>query len=130
MLLGEVRLPNVLKQQQDNNITTLLLHVPENLAYFAGHFPNIAIVPGVVQLHWAVHFATTIVAINGKMTHGSRIKFSNIILPNDELVLTLEHVLEKQLIIYSYTKQDGKHYSSGCFNYKLKAKMWQQDNGF
>lgn len=35
----------------------LELVVPKQLAYVNGHFNQLAIVPGVTQIHWAVHYA-------------------------------------------------------------------------
>lgn len=41
----------------DSNEVVLELFIPEELAYLNGHFDQIAIVPGVTQIHWAVYYA-------------------------------------------------------------------------
>ncbi|MCH9698424.1 MAG: hypothetical protein K0U68_10000 [Gammaproteobacteria bacterium] len=35
----------------------LELLIPRDLAYVNGHFEQLSIVPGVTQVHWAVHYA-------------------------------------------------------------------------
>ena len=44
-------------RQQNSNEVVLELFIPEELAYLNGHFDQIAIVPGVTQIHWAVYYA-------------------------------------------------------------------------
>ncbi|MEE9345302.1 MAG: AMP-dependent synthetase [Methylococcales bacterium] len=41
----------------DGNEVILELFIPDDLAYFNGHFDRIAVVPGVTQIHWVVHYA-------------------------------------------------------------------------
>ena len=66
------------------------VRVPYDLAVFDGHFPTIPIVPGVVQVGWAVDLART--ALAGERTlhghHGA--KFRRLVQPGMHLALTLE----------------------------------------
>jgi 3-hydroxymyristoyl/3-hydroxydecanoyl-(acyl carrier protein) dehydratase len=41
----------------DGNEVVVELFIPDDLAYFNGHFDRIAVVPGVTQIHWVVHYA-------------------------------------------------------------------------
>jgi 3-hydroxymyristoyl/3-hydroxydecanoyl-(acyl carrier protein) dehydratase len=73
----------------DPDAVRLRLHVPEDLAYFEGHFPGLPLLPGVVQLHWAVRLAAEHL---GQTCRGSRIdqlKFLAIVRPGDDLTLEL-----------------------------------------
>ena len=128
MSLGTVILPTMLDHHRNEHIVTMLLHIPTDLAFFAGHFSSIAIVPGVVQLHWAVQFANDVFNLNSLFTNGSKIKFKHIMLPNDKPLLKLEHIASQRLILYSYTTQDEESYSSGSFNYRQQANNIEIDH--
>jgi len=116
MSLGPVRYPEILKKSLSENTVELLIKIPENLAYFEGHFPGISIVPGVVQLHWAVKFATEHFKIPGTISQGNRIKFTQLMRSADEICLSLQYVPEKQMVSYSY-KAGDQSYASGSFIY-------------
>ncbi len=49
--------PWVMDRDQDKQQLRCLLWVDPQLAYFVGHFPGQPILPGVVQLDWAIAFA-------------------------------------------------------------------------
>lgn len=117
MTLGDIRYPEILQQSVAGNTATISLKIPTDLAYLQGHFRDMPITPGVVQLHWAVKFAHQLFAIPEGITGGSQIKFSNLLQPNDEALLTLEHSAEKKSVTYHYTSAD-KLYSSGRFAYE------------
>jgi len=122
MTLGSITSPEILFKNVSENKVEFGLRIPKELAYFEGHFPNFPVVPGIVQLHWAILFAKDIYQISPVVAKGTQIKFSNLILPLDTLSLTLEHVPEKLLIIYSYMS-DIKNYSSGRLFYKDKKNV-------
>jgi 3-hydroxymyristoyl/3-hydroxydecanoyl-(acyl carrier protein) dehydratase len=50
-------MPEVLAEARENASVRLSLRVPPALECFAGHFPGQPILPGVVQIHWAVRLA-------------------------------------------------------------------------
>ncbi len=37
---------------------SVALELPEDLVWFEGHFPKKALLPGVVQLRWVLHYAS------------------------------------------------------------------------
>lgn len=117
MTLGDIRYPDILQQTVASNTAVILLKIPGDLAYLQGHFRTMPITPGVVQLHWAVKFASQLFAIHEVVTGGSQIKFSNLLQPYDEALLTLENSVEKKSITYHYKSAD-KLYSSGRFTYE------------
>ncbi len=116
MGLGPVRHPEVLNKISTPNAVEITLKIPADLAYLEGHFPDAPIVPGVVQLHWAVEFAKEVFHISGIISEGKQIKFSNLLRPEEEICLKLEHFPAKSLIAYIY-KTDEKYFSSGKFIY-------------
>ncbi len=71
-----------------------------------------SIVPGIVQLNWAVEFAKTDLRLQGWFSQGNQIKFTNLMKPTDEVSLVLEYNPDKSSVAYSY-KDNQFIYSSG-----------------
>lgn len=121
MILGPIRHPEILSKMISENKVEMGLKIPKELAYFEGHFPELPVVPGVVQLHWAVEFAKEFFKLPGFVSEGNQIKFTNLMRPLDEPCLVLEHFPEKRRVMYSYKTHD-KTYASGRFTYSLQGE--------
>ena len=52
-------MPEVRATARSGDTVTLRLFVPATLEFFRGHFPGCPILPGVVQIDWAVRLART-----------------------------------------------------------------------
>ena len=65
------------------------LHVPPELAHFAGHFPELPILPGVVQIDWAIGQAREHLPLRGQFVALENVKFLALVLPDARLELTL-----------------------------------------
>jgi 3-hydroxymyristoyl/3-hydroxydecanoyl-(acyl carrier protein) dehydratase len=50
-------MPEVKSETRDGDTVTVQLFVPATLEHFSGHFPGFPILPGVVQIDWAVRLA-------------------------------------------------------------------------
>ncbi len=61
--------PDILGEKPEAEGIVLALRIPEGLAYFSGHFDEVAIVPGVTQIQWAVHYARQYLALNRIFSH-------------------------------------------------------------
>lgn len=118
--LGPVRHPIIVKKDFLENHVEYSLKIPKDLAYFSGHFKEFPIVPGVVQFHWVVELAKADFCLQGDVSQGNQIKFSNPMRPDDEVSLSVEYNKDKSSVAYSY-KKGATHYSSGRIVFGLGA---------
>lgn len=100
-------LPDVLAIERsdfDPDCVVVHMRVPRKLRFFEGHFPGLPVLPGVVQIHWAVRLAGELL---GQHCLGSRIdqlKFLAIVRPEDELALTLRLDRKAGLLSFAYAR--------------------------
>ena len=78
------------------------VRVPYDLAIFLGHFPSLPIVPGVVQVDWAVNIARAHLQLHGEFKGITATKFRRLVRPGMELALTLEHRPEPGELRFEY----------------------------
>lgn len=90
----------------------LSLLVSEDLNYFADHFPEWAILPGVVLVDWAVLFGKRFFALSGGFSALENVKFQKPVRPGTLLELELVHEPARQRLVFSYESAAGRH-SSG-----------------
>ena len=81
--------------------------VPYDLAIFGGHFPTIPILPGVVQVDWAVNLARTNLQVGGRFKGITATKFRRLVQPGMNLALTLEHRPESRELRFEYLLGDA-----------------------
>lgn len=105
-------LPDILGERRDAEGVALDLRIPDGLAYFPGHFPEVPVVPGVAQIHWAVHFARQRLDINGAFSHMDAIKFKELLLPGQRLELVLRYREPARKLEFCYRSASAE-YSSG-----------------
>lgn len=97
------RLPELISHTPEGNVLQLQFFVPSNLFYFNGHFPGRPVLPGVVQTHWAVHYAREHWGDLGEFSGLEALKFQQIIGANQRLGLRLEYQREKHKLYFAYT---------------------------
>jgi 3-hydroxymyristoyl/3-hydroxydecanoyl-(acyl carrier protein) dehydratase len=83
-------LPEILAERAAPGRVELDLRVPAELACLAGHFPGLPILPGVVQVHWAVKLAQGRLPLRGEFTAIEQLKFLSIVRPEARLTLALQ----------------------------------------
>lgn len=107
-----ILLPEVLGEREGEEGLALKLRIPEGLAYFPGHFPGTPIVPGVVQIQWADHFARKSLGVGLPFSHMEVIKFKDLLLPGQRLTLFLNYQAATCRLQFSFRSGD-REFSSG-----------------
>jgi len=81
------------------------LFVAPDLACFSGHFPDFPILPGVIQLDWAVHYAREFLLIEEPVVRVERLKYTCPIVPNTQLHLNLCYDSRKGAVDFRFYRQ-------------------------
>ncbi|MEZ0601512.1 AMP-binding protein [Paraburkholderia sp. IW21] len=96
------------------------LRVPPTLVHFAGHFPGLPILPGVVQVHWAMRLAAEQLPAVRRLASIDRLKFMAPVSPGAVLNLTLAHDAERRRVQFAY-RLSGRECASGVIVYREPA---------
>jgi len=105
--------PEICSSERTADGVRLLLKIPAELSYFEGHFPGCPVLPGVVQLRWAIELGHEHVGFAGKFRALAAVKFSRVILPEALVSLTLEFDRDTRELGFEYVLNDGQPCSSG-----------------
>lgn len=100
------------------NGVQLTMAIDPNLIWFAGHFPEQPVLPGVVQVFWAQVYANKHCPEFTEQLAIKNLKFNQMILPETTVTLTLAYNAVKNQLRFTY-HQDQSTYSSGLFIGKL-----------
>ncbi len=90
----------------------LELGLPTDHPAFAGHFPDQPILPGVVQVDWAVRLAAELLGTERLAATDLQVKFRRVIQPLKPLSLTLRVDRSKGTLSFEY-RCDGEIASTG-----------------
>lgn len=106
--MGEpLMLPEVVSAEVQDDVVDLNLRIPAELKYFDGHFDQAALLPGVVQIDWAVYFGRQYFPGLGDFSGMEVVKFKEVIAPNQQVTLSLTFKPEKMKLHFSYTSSKG-----------------------
>jgi len=93
----------------------LQLLIPKDCVFFIGHFPGSPILPGVVQVDWAIDYASQLLGMKKEnINEIAQLKFTQVITPGTTLFLSLVWASNK--LVFRYFNPECT-YSSG----KLKV---------
>ncbi|MES2605829.1 MAG: AMP-binding protein [Pseudomonadota bacterium] len=108
------KLPDLLSNEvlADARHHRLTFSIPEDLHYFSGHFPGSPVLPGVVQLAWAIHYGKQCFNSLGIFSHLEVIKFQHVIVPNREVSLDLQWQPDQGKLVFAFSSAGAQH-SSG-----------------
>ena len=96
------------------------LHVPRTLAHFDGHFEGLPILPGVVQIDWAVRLASVDVPAVRSVLSVDQIKFTAPVPPGVVLRLALKHDVQRHRVAFRY-RLGERDCASGVIVYGERA---------
>lgn len=113
---SSAREPLLLSEVQDGNEVLLDLQVRHDLVYFAGHFPGLPILPGVVQVDWAARFVERYFPGLALFRSLDNLKFTAPVGPGAMLRLSLTHDPVQQRVQFVYRMQD-RNCASGRLQY-------------
>lgn len=114
--LDPLRMPQILSCHYQDQTVELECRVSPNLIYFAGHFPEHPILPGVTQLAWAEKIAALFFNINAPFLRMEVIKFKKIIHPGDVVKVSLSWQAESGKLYFDICSATETH-SSGRMVY-------------
>ncbi|KAF1026285.1 MAG: Dimodular nonribosomal peptide synthase [Pseudomonas sp.] len=106
LLAPRPKTPEVLEQIEANGEWTLQLSIPPDLAYFSGHFPKIPVLPGVVQVEWALNLGQDLLALPGRFAGMEVLKFQQLVRPGDRIELHLRFDTERSKLYFAYRNGD------------------------
>lgn len=88
------------------------LFVPADYPAFAGHFTGHPILPGVVQLDWAIQLGCQHFGYTAAVAHVEVLKFQQLIQPEAKVTLTVQHLANKRKLQFHFS-DDTHRYASG-----------------
>ncbi|MDM8192294.1 AMP-binding protein [Pseudomonas koreensis] len=112
LLAARPKAPEVLEQSASDGEWSLQLSVPPDLAYFSGHFPKAPVLPGVVQVEWALNLGRQLLKLDGAFAGMEVLKFQQLVRPGDAIQLHLRFDAERGKLYFAY-RNDTATCSSG-----------------
>ncbi|WP_248795973.1 AMP-binding protein [Pseudomonas sp. MWU13-2105] len=94
--------PELLSQHEMDGEWLLHLVVPLDLAYFSGHFPTTPVLPGVVQVDWALELGRQRLELPEKFAGMEVLKFQQLVRPGDRLELSLRFDRERSKLHFAF----------------------------
>ncbi|SFW52355.1 MULTISPECIES: acyl-CoA synthetase family protein [Pseudomonas] len=102
LLAPRPKAPDVLEQVETDGEWSLQLVVPPDLAYFSGHFPTAPVLPGVVQVDWALSIGRQLLNLPPRFVGMEVLKFQQLVRPGDDLQLHLRFDRERGKLYFAY----------------------------
>lgn len=107
----------VKKISRNGNILEAILYFDKDSKYFAGHFLEIPVLPGFIQVDFAIKIAKEQFGINPTISNIKKLKFTKIITPNKNINLQLEYLEDSQSLSFKYYDKNDT-FSSGKYYFK------------
>lgn len=108
-------IPQIILDSSDGDNVCIDFAIDGNLPCFKGHFPGFPILPGIVQLDWAVRIASERFGFSATPREVLKLKFKSVIIPPKEVKLTLSRISPVE-VQFEFTSAQQQH-SSGKLRY-------------
>lgn len=105
LLAPRPKAPHVLEQVEADGEWSLQLAIPPDLAYFSGHFPQTPVLPGVVQVEWALNLGQHLMELPVKFAGMEVLKFQQLVRPGDEIQLHLRFDPLRSKLYFTYRNE-------------------------
>jgi 3-hydroxymyristoyl/3-hydroxydecanoyl-(acyl carrier protein) dehydratase len=100
-------LPDIVAFQSSADDLEYLFHIPADLVWFDGHFPDEPILPAVVQVDWAIRFGRWLGFDPDRFAGFARLKFMAMIQPG--MLVRLSLVTKGDDLKFAYESAAGLH---------------------
>jgi 3-hydroxymyristoyl/3-hydroxydecanoyl-(acyl carrier protein) dehydratase len=100
------------EEHEQDGVWILALRIPLDLVYFPGHFPQAPVLPGAVQVAWALSLAAARLGTPIRCHVMEALKFQQLLRPGDRVDLTFHHDPVRRKLHFAY-RYGEKAYSSG-----------------
>lgn len=114
-------MPEIVIQDRDEDRVNLSLRLPADMLYFRGHFPGMPLLPGVVQLHWAVDQAAAVFDVPVTIGEVTQLKYRKPITPGSTVMLELDCDRDNAKIKFRYHSDAEGDHSSGILKWREAA---------
>lgn len=114
------RAPERLDEHRHDGACTLRLCIPPGLPHFAGHFPQAPVLPGALQLQWALALAAPRFGLAPRCREMEALKFQRLLRPGDVVELELRLDAKRGKLHFAY-RLDGTRCSSGRLRVEAAA---------
>lgn len=94
--------PEVIAVERTPGAVRFDLRVPADLHYFGGHFAGCPLLPGVVQVDWAIRRGRAEFALHSAFRRLTALKFMRVIEPGAQLTLILRNAEGSRRLAFEY----------------------------
>lgn len=106
---SSTRMPRERLLEKEPQRAVYELTAPHDLFYFDGHFPDAPILPGVVQIDWAIAYGRKCFDLPPVFLGIHALKFQQVIHPEQPVILELIHEQSKSCLNFKLSSQAGQH---------------------
>jgi acyl-CoA synthetase (AMP-forming)/AMP-acid ligase II len=107
--LGRVTEPVFVDTNANGTDVSLEIELPQDLSYFDGHFDGAPILPGVVQIDWAIKYARRHFDIPDRFSRIEALKFFNVQTAGDRVHLNLNYNRQTATLRFQFLDIEKKY---------------------
>lgn len=109
--LFQKKLPSPQWLARDAATARVQLVLEPDLGAFEGHFPEVAVLPGVAQLDWAIRLGREAFDLPPRFLRMDALKFHHVARPHDVLMLQLDWDAARGVLGFRFSSDHGIHAS-------------------